>query len=102
MFIAELRLYINYLKEEIANEYLSGHSVKKEKYYSTFCQNLKDGISYYRTLCGVAASNRDSFDIELQNAETELNQLFHRRLFVKIVEQNHLHASNAFNFLGLN
>jgi hypothetical protein len=79
MFIAELRLYIDYLKEEIANDYLSGQSDKKEKYYNSFCQNLRDGISYYRTLCGVAESNRDAFDQALENAETELNLLFHQQ-----------------------
>ena len=40
MFIAELHLYIDYLKEELENDVRSGNFLKRKKYYTSFYQNL--------------------------------------------------------------
>ncbi|HEY1023040.1 MAG TPA: hypothetical protein VGE06_12045, partial [Flavisolibacter sp.] len=75
MFIAELQLYINYLKEEIAKT--TAPDEKSRKYRETFCQNLLNGIAYYRGLNTVAASNRSLFDYHLDEAEEQVEALRH-------------------------
>ena len=49
MFIKELNLYIEFLKDKI-KETKDSITNKHEKYLLTFEQNLKDGISYYYKL----------------------------------------------------
>ena len=49
MFIKELNLYIDFLKDKI-EETKDSITNKHEKYLLTFEQNLKDGISYYYKL----------------------------------------------------
>jgi len=49
MFVKELSLYIDYLKNKI-DETKSSMSVKHEKYLETFINNLKEGINYYQGL----------------------------------------------------
>lgn len=75
MFITELFLYIDYLKEELQNDMENGESNKKQKYYTSFYQNLKDGIIYYRNLPGLAKENRDAFLKALEDAGTALTLL---------------------------
>lgn len=73
MFIAELQLYINYLKEEIRKT--AAPDEKSRKYRETFCQNLLNGIAYYRNLNTVAAGNRSLFDYHLNEAEEQVETL---------------------------
>lgn len=75
MFIAELHLYIDYLKEELTSEIQTGQFEKKKKYHILFYQNLRTGIDYYRSLPGVADSNKGSFIEALELAEKELDYL---------------------------
>lgn len=49
MFIQELSLYINYLRDEI-ERFSIGLSTRKQKYFNDFKHNLCDGIEYYRQL----------------------------------------------------
>ena len=49
MFIKELKLYLNYLKEEIEGAE-DNTSVSKLKYFDTFQKNISDGIEYYKNL----------------------------------------------------
>lgn len=49
MFINELTLYINYLKEDI-NTNLQDLTAKKIKYFDKFKNQLLDGINYYKDL----------------------------------------------------
>jgi hypothetical protein len=49
MFIKELKIYIDYLKDKISEAGFS-HSDQQEKYFLTFVNNLKDGINYYNNL----------------------------------------------------
>ncbi len=46
MFIKELDIYLEYLKNKI-DETKGALNRKQEKYFSTFTNNLKEGISYY-------------------------------------------------------
>lgn len=75
MFIAELQLYINYLKEEIKKT--AAPDEKARKYRETFCQNLLNGIAYYRDLNTIAAGNRSLFDYHLDEAEEQVEALRH-------------------------
>jgi len=49
MFIQELIVYIDYLREEI-EKFSIGLSARKQKYLNDFKQNLCDGIEYYQRL----------------------------------------------------
>jgi hypothetical protein len=73
MFIAELDLYINYLKEEMEND--EKPDDKRKKYYEGFCQNLLNGISYYRNLAPVTINNREAFYHSLNEACVEIEAI---------------------------
>jgi hypothetical protein len=75
MFIAELNLYMNYLHEQLAESPSPEQDVKKKKYITSFCNNLREGINYYRNLSGVAVTERAAFDNALNCTEEELNIL---------------------------
>jgi hypothetical protein len=75
MFIAELYLYIDYLKEELQKDLTAGQFEKKKKYYHSFYQNLRAGMDYYRNLTGIASSGREQFDKALDDAGLELDSL---------------------------
>ena len=48
MFVKELRLYVEYLKEEIKNTF---NPVPRDiKGWTGFCNNLLEGVSHYRKL----------------------------------------------------
>ncbi len=78
MFIAELYLYIDYLKEQLVADTLSGQFQKKKKYYVSFCKNLSDGIAYYQNLSGIPGSDAEEFFKELEDASLELDGLNYR------------------------
>lgn len=78
MFIAELHLYIDFLKEELAKQIEPEQLEKKKKYHALFYQNLREGIEYYRLLPGAAISNKKSFIKALDLAELELDGLNYR------------------------
>ncbi|MFK5982786.1 MAG: hypothetical protein QM499_07725 [Flavobacteriaceae bacterium] len=68
MFIKELNIYIDYLKNKF--EETKGELDKKqEKYFSNFSNNLKEGISYYNNLF---ATVKDTFET---SKATVLNEL---------------------------
>ena len=48
MFIKELQLYVDYLKEEVRNTFNPGP--RDIKSWTRFCNNLLDGVSHYRNL----------------------------------------------------
>ena len=49
MFIKELAIYIDYLKDKMEETKLS-MTLKQEKYLLAFEQNLNDGIEYYQNM----------------------------------------------------
>lgn len=51
LFIKELRIYIEFLKDKFDNSKAS-LSKKEEKYFKTFTTNMLAGISYYKSLFG--------------------------------------------------
>lgn len=75
MFMAELNLYMDYLKEQLEADTLAGIFPKRKKYYASFCKNLKDGIMYYHQLADVSGIERANFVRALDDAELELDGL---------------------------
>jgi hypothetical protein len=75
MFIAELYLYIDYLKEQLNENTPGENPAKKEKYINTFCKNLRDGINYYRQLTGLTKAGKKEFLDALDRTELELDSL---------------------------
>lgn len=73
MFIAELRLYMNYLEKELENDMQLEQLDKRKKYYTSFFQNLTEGIAYYRNLEGLSSS--EDFIAALDEAESKLVKL---------------------------
>lgn len=58
VFIKELKLYINYLKNKISDS-LEDETEPNTKYFLTFVSNLKDGVNYYLNLFNEL---KDSFE----------------------------------------
>jgi len=79
MFIKELKLYIDFLKNKI-EETKASVSIKEKKSLFSFVENLKNGIQYYDTLF---SEIKDKFEDtkktifnDLETGRVELNALF--------------------------
>lgn len=75
MFIAEMRLYIAYLKEHLESDSLSDQLSKRTKYYSAFFHNLNEGIRYYQKMADAVTAAGEKFMAQLQHAYAELELL---------------------------
>ncbi|OQP59531.1 hypothetical protein A3860_37325 [Niastella vici] len=75
MFIAELRLYIKYLEEQLLHDSRANGLLKNKKYYSAYYKNCRDGIAYYRQLPAIAGSGKAAFHQDLVEAERSLDEL---------------------------
>ena len=78
MFIKELKLYIDFLKNKI--EETSASATNKEKNgLVSFVENLKSGIQYYETLFseikGKFEDKKNSIFSELESSRRDLNLL---------------------------
>ena len=78
MFIAELHLYIDYLKEQLEEDKLNDQFLKKKKYYISFYNNLRAGIAYYQKLPGISGPKKERFIKPLKDAGLELDILNYR------------------------
>lgn len=70
MFIKELSLYVNYLKDQI-EENPDPDDEKQQQYFSKFRENLFAGIEYYRNLL-------NDLDVYFQSKKPELLQALNR------------------------
>jgi len=75
MFIAELFLYIDYLKELLQRRPRQEQTAKEKKSLSDFYRNLRTGIKYYRQLSLAWAALADEFGQGLDFAGLELDSL---------------------------
>jgi hypothetical protein len=75
MFVAELYLYIDYLKEQIQDDIDAGQFEKKTKYYTTFFQNLRSGINYYKEMPGLSDTTKTKMLKDLDSVSLELDSL---------------------------
>jgi hypothetical protein len=70
LFVKELNIYIKYLKEKY-NEVSPIKDDKVLKFYTGFCQNLLNGIEYYK---GLSTKMVRFPAIEIEQMKTELNK----------------------------
>jgi len=75
MFVRELELYIDFLKQQISRT--PNPEKRMLKNWETFCNNLIDGINYYWELLNekVVECNRIEFESSLINAELSIKKL---------------------------
>jgi len=82
MFIKELGIYIDYLKNKITETH-DEWNVKQAKYFATFIENLNEGVEYYENLFETSKTMfgeiRALIMEELRSSKEEL-QLIHLRL----------------------
>lgn len=72
MFVNELRIYVDYLRNELDKLALN-LAPKQPKYYADFKQNLLAGIEYYRNLAGeFMEAKRERFLDDLNAIRAEL------------------------------
>jgi len=82
MFITELLLYINFLKEKLEEGYGTEELNKQKKYFTIFYKNLVKGISYYYQLTSLTNIDEKQFTHELKSAELELELLLFQYPFL--------------------
>ena len=80
VFIKELNIYIDYLKNQI-EETQSSMNKKQEQYLNKFVNNLNDGISYYNNLF---ENLKDKFNDSKSNILSELDSSKNRLQTLKI------------------
>lgn len=90
MFIKELMLYVDYLKEML-NETTDELDTKRKKYAQEFHKNIMDGISYYRNLNEKLSNDWSAIKVKflegLDLAEEQLDEAighFAQKLVVKV------------------
>lgn len=82
MFIAELKLYIIYLKEKLEEGFNSNQLINQKKYFNAYFQNLKKGISYYFNLPGQSENTGKQFTNDLSKSEQDLDLLGNQYPFI--------------------
>ncbi|MBL1212206.1 MAG: hypothetical protein HND52_02515 [Ignavibacteriae bacterium] len=91
MFLKELNLYINYLKEKV--EDLNEAPTKNQiKYFDTFQTNLAEGINYYKMLFTSSQNNIIELDSivlrELAELENEFDTLRQRMIVQELISSD--------------
>jgi hypothetical protein len=78
VFINELELYINYLRNEIQQQ-AANFTNKQAQYFSTFKENLNKGINYYKNLLEEVNKEKNAMSKmirnDLEKLEMKLNEL---------------------------
>ena len=72
MFIAEVKIYLKYLKEELQKNIGELTDPKKASFYQTFIDNMYDAIKYYQNLPKEFMANRLEFELDIMKAKKEL------------------------------
>ncbi|NUQ25971.1 MAG: hypothetical protein HUU34_18635 [Saprospiraceae bacterium] len=75
VFLAEMKLYINYLKEQLVKENGVTSDTKRRNYYQSFIQNLSEAINYYQNMLQNFLDDQESFKQALQYAKGELSEI---------------------------
>ncbi len=84
MFVKELSLYIDYLKNKI-EESSNSVSAQQEEYFETFLSNLLDGISYYKNLIQELTEETEHTREKIREDMEALEQKL-LNLFITVVE----------------
>ena len=75
MFVAEIILYMNYLKEQLYKLGLPNLDNKNKKYYQNFISNMKDGLQYYQNLAIKHIDNLSDYLNTFKMIEKDLMQI---------------------------
>jgi len=75
IFVAELKLYLDYLQEQLVKGNGDTLNPKRKSYYQSFLQNLNNAIEYYQDLAQLFRSNQEQFRQSLQNAQKEIQAI---------------------------
>lgn len=75
MFIAELTLYMNYLKEQLLKENMAEADTKRRSHYQNFIANMNAGIEYYQELQKSGEISDPAFGTALSEAAMELQTI---------------------------
>jgi hypothetical protein len=73
LFINELRLYVDYMKQEIQKR-LDSWNAKEQKYFDTFRKNLEDGIAHYKALIPKLIEETEHYRETMRNELLALEQ----------------------------
>jgi hypothetical protein len=75
MFIRELSLYVDHLREELAR-FADGFSGRKLSYYAEFKKNLIEGVNYYQDrFLDFVAEHQERFHADLNRLRMQIEQL---------------------------
>jgi hypothetical protein len=74
MFLAELTLYIEYIKEQFNRDLILNLLSKKKSYYETYITNLTNGIEYYINLAKSNSIFNQNFISDINSSKKQLNE----------------------------
>ena len=84
MFIKELSIYLDYLRDEL-DRYALKLSERTPKYFEEFHENLKSGIDYYHKLAGEYIEDRkDKFLSDLERLKADMEKLLRHEALVPV------------------
>lgn len=75
MLIAEMKIYIQYLLDEIKKGKGDTSDPKRKSYYKTFINNMLDAVTYYRSLYEQSLIRHHRFAEELSMAAEEIKNI---------------------------
>ncbi|MFA6830814.1 MAG: hypothetical protein WCR36_00875 [Bacteroidaceae bacterium] len=78
LFIAEMKIYIEYLRDEIKKGKGDFNLPKRKAYYKTYISNMLDAVAYYRSLVVSSLISYRGFSEELSLASDEIKQISQR------------------------
>lgn len=91
MFMKELKLYLNYLKEEI-EQVQELPSDNRLKYFETFRDNITAGIEYYKNSFAATRNKvnaiKDTLLIELTELETEFEIIKQQMILLDLLSES--------------
>jgi len=73
IFINELHLYVDYMRNEIQKRFDTWNA-KEQKYFDTFKANLQDGINHYKGLIPKLLEESERYRETMRNELLELEQ----------------------------
>jgi len=88
MFMKELKLYLNYLKEEI-EQVQELPSDNRLKYFETFRDNITAGIEYYKNLfANKFNAIKDTLLMDLTELETEFEVIKQQMILLDLLSES--------------
>lgn len=75
MLIAEMKIYIQYLRDEIKKGKGDTSDPKRKSYYKTFIKNMLEAVAYYRSLYEQSLIRHSRFAEELRQAAEEISTI---------------------------